>query len=410
MGSKAKKTDSLDRQAEIRDLASAIEQKLSVDDCQLQPFYHEVKNEIIQSDMVQVLSRYFLSRWSPELGPVTTLIIMRLRAYCYYNKVTGETRDWCFPSMSKLASEIGVSTRTVERALNPTDKKKSFLLEQFIRREHRYVYDAKAGKKRRTSDMYHVSMDDPIHPDDEAELKRKTADRLAKAEHTADIHVLFDSNNIAPTRQNGGKVPPTRQIDGYIYPDKLTEEEVLLRDSSTATAQPSCSDDISPRRDRSAAVAAVRSLFRNQISERLIHQIIDDTSLENLCNQLAWFKHRDASWARKGPVAAFVAYCRQEASEPDSLAAARKRLETAVTNTEDASLKEAYQSFLDDEYILARTSLTDEDLAVLKAQVSDDLRPMGLGDNENSKVFLALLREKILKRSCVPSFTVWKSK
>lgn len=146
---------------------------LTPEQARLLPFYHDLKNEIVEPDKVVVSSQYFWTRWAPRLGPTLTALVVCLRRHCYYNKLTQERRDWCFPEQATLAREIGVeSTKTIRAALQHPEAA------YFVRREARYVYDPHRGKKVRTSDMYYVAMDDPLTPEDEALLVVRATERL----------------------------------------------------------------------------------------------------------------------------------------------------------------------------------------------------------------------------------------
>ena len=111
----------------------------------LEPCHKEIRNGIVEPEEVVVFSQYFLKKWGPRLGPTLTLLIIRLRMYCYYNKRTKEKRDWCFPSQKTLAEDLGVSSKTIEREL------KREIAREFIKRKPRYVYNQKLNKKIRNT-------------------------------------------------------------------------------------------------------------------------------------------------------------------------------------------------------------------------------------------------------------------
>src|SRR4030067_3676927 len=101
----------------------------------LLPFYHQLENDIKQPDRIRIQTDYFWRKWASQLGPTLTVLIITLRSYCYYNKITKEKRDWCFPEQKTLAANIGVSVDTVQRELRRQ------ITQKFIRREPRYRYD-----------------------------------------------------------------------------------------------------------------------------------------------------------------------------------------------------------------------------------------------------------------------------
>jgi hypothetical protein len=155
---------------------------LTPEQARLLPFYHDLRNEIVEPDKVVVSTQYFWTKWAPRLGPTLTALVVCLRRHCYYNRATHERRDWCFPEQATLAREIGVeTTKTIRAALGHP------LATLFVRREARYVYDPARGKKIRTSDIYHVAMDDPLTPADEARLALRAAERLLDEGRGAEI-------------------------------------------------------------------------------------------------------------------------------------------------------------------------------------------------------------------------------
>jgi hypothetical protein len=185
------------------------EPALTIEQAKLLPFYHDLRNEIVEPEKVVVTSQYFWTKWAPRLGPTLTALVVCLRRHCYYNRITQERRDWCFPEQATLAREIGVeSTKTIRAALGEP------LAAYFIRREARYVYDPKRGKKVRTSDMYYVAMDDPLTPEDEALLTVRAAERLLQEGRRAELALEAPP----PTRSKGEKRPqigrPSRASPG----------------------------------------------------------------------------------------------------------------------------------------------------------------------------------------------------
>ncbi len=163
---------------EIEQLAA----QLDPEDILVLPYYHDLENDLKQPDRVRIQTDYFWRYWAPELGPTLTALVIALRSHCYYNRITKEKRDWCFPRQETLGKEIGVSRKTVMRALRDP------LAEHFIRREKRYRYDQTAKQTLRSADLYHVAMDDPIHPDHHGRINLLAAERILReaAQKTAE--------------------------------------------------------------------------------------------------------------------------------------------------------------------------------------------------------------------------------
>jgi hypothetical protein len=63
----SKKRDK-ERKQEIKD-------KLTDGQIEIQPFYHDLRNEIVQPRNIIVETKYFWDKWKPRLGPTLTVII-----------------------------------------------------------------------------------------------------------------------------------------------------------------------------------------------------------------------------------------------------------------------------------------------------------------------------------------------
>jgi hypothetical protein len=204
------------------------EVKLTPEQIKLLPFYYDLKNSIIEPDKIVVSTQYFWDNWVPLLGPTLSVLIIRLRRYCYYNKITKEKRDWCYPDQIKLAKEIGVSADTVQRELNRD------IAKHFVTRKSRYIYNETLKKKVRASDIYYIAMDDPLMSEDENKLAVMAAERIL-SQHMEkqqiipkcqnDTQVKEKSVNTPPKPQNAVQVskkdintpPPKPQNGTYIY-------------------------------------------------------------------------------------------------------------------------------------------------------------------------------------------------
>ena len=143
------------------------------DSLAVQEVYANVYNEIVKPDKVFVGTQYFRRRWVPLLGPALSWVITALRQHCYWNKGTGEKRDWCLITQEALAQEAGISVATLKRLLKHEHADK-FIMQV----SHRYRYDARLRKQVRQRSMYQIRMDDPLVPEDEVLLKERLAEQL----------------------------------------------------------------------------------------------------------------------------------------------------------------------------------------------------------------------------------------
>lgn len=178
------------------------------------PFYHELRNALVRPERVKLQTDYFWQKWVPLLGPVRTLIVMRMRQFGYYNRQTGELRDEVARTYGEIAQSIGVSTRSLERYFEsepdpgggPFRVLKDPLLARFIRLRHQYVWRPGKSAPERTTNEYKIAMDEPLTPDDEAALRLAAARRLR--------HGPGDEREGRLGRAAARK-PHTRQIGGY---------------------------------------------------------------------------------------------------------------------------------------------------------------------------------------------------
>ena len=147
-----------------------------------QAYYNEPYNALVKPHRFLC---YFRQRWMRELGPLGTLIVLHLRGLCYYNPDKGELRDICEVRMEEIAEAVGVSRATVARELSDkaSGEPVNPALRRFVMRQQQYNLTEKGI--RRAATLYHVSMDDPIHPEDELQyalLSRQFLERQSARE------------------------------------------------------------------------------------------------------------------------------------------------------------------------------------------------------------------------------------
>ena len=141
----------------------------------LQEAYANLYNEIVKPDRIFVATQYFRKNWVPRLGSSLAWVIIALRQHCYWSRESGEKRDWCLISQEELAGEAGISVATLKRLLKREHADK-FIIEV----THRYRYDPNKRKQVRKKSRYRLRMDDPLMPEDEALLREKLAQQLAR--------------------------------------------------------------------------------------------------------------------------------------------------------------------------------------------------------------------------------------
>lgn len=95
------------------------------------PDYADRREEIVQPERVVQQFQYFWDRWVPMLGPLPSVIYMKLRQFAYYNRRSGELREEITrcPKQETLAKSVGVkdkkavmmrALKTLSRAFTPT--------------------------------------------------------------------------------------------------------------------------------------------------------------------------------------------------------------------------------------------------------------------------------------------------
>lgn len=244
---------------------------------ELQPFFHDVKNTIVQPKQIVVGTRYFWEKWAPRLGPTLTVLIVRLRMHCYYNQATQERRDWCFPTQQTLAEEAGVSRWTVMRELKKPEAR------QFVRVQLRSRYDAVRRQTVRISSLYHVAMDDPLIEEDHgrAAAMLVAGAVLQKAEERQDPHC--------------GIVDAGRQVEERAFTGKPAETLVanlgyhmvhIATGPSGSKMQPEKEpEDISPDVD-----VIARELIEEQVTTGVAHRLARQFPAEVIREKMALVK------------------------------------------------------------------------------------------------------------------------
>ncbi len=256
-------------------------------------------------------TRYFWRNWRPLLGNSLAVLIIEARQRCYHNRKSGESRNWFYSSMGELAGAVGFGIKKTINLLKQPHASK------FITYKQTYRYDPAKGKRIKGKCFFQVSLTDPLTPDDEAKpLRQNIHSDVSKREQ--------------PTGQNNRKVShqserPTCRNSLNIYNtiNNINISATATTNNNIITNEKKGEQNYRSRSEQKL-IKAVRKTFKNRISERKIVELIEKTGLENVVNQLKWLPHRDNSWARNGPVVAFIVYCEQQLEEPETLKARQR--------------------------------------------------------------------------------------
>lgn len=136
----------------------------------LQRAYGNRRAAVIQPERGMFLTLYFFNKWLPLLGHSAMTVILAARSMCYWNPLTGELRNSIDTEMSELARRAAVSVRTVKDVL-ANDLVQRYFLRYIVRRI------MTPNGVRTAGITLLVRMDDPITPDDQAELNLPEEER-----------------------------------------------------------------------------------------------------------------------------------------------------------------------------------------------------------------------------------------
>ncbi len=178
------------------------------------PYYHQLENEITKPNQGVYVTRYFLTKWQPALGSEASSIVLALR-------LLADKDGRTFASIETIAQYAGMSIRSIKRwisdneqAIQPCSPER---VEQW-RLLHAYFLRSKSSRYllkkdpvrgaivRRTTSLYEVAMDDPVHPTDEGKLFALAAERLVQ-EEVAKRQNELKNNEIRHKGQTGPKGP-----------------------------------------------------------------------------------------------------------------------------------------------------------------------------------------------------------
>lgn len=185
------KTNDNPRVAELVDQFASMSPDAARKQITVLPYYHQIENEITKSKQGIFVTSYFLTKWAPTLGHPAMNIVLALQKLA-------DKDGYTFASLGTIAERAGVSVPTLKRWLstNPSvwEKRSSHQRKQwellhkyFLKsKKRRYIqgYDeAGQSRARRTTNLYQIAVDDPIHPEDEGKLYALAAERIANQEY-----------------------------------------------------------------------------------------------------------------------------------------------------------------------------------------------------------------------------------
>lgn len=135
-----------------------------------QGVYHNPEDAIIQPAQKEYnqATQYYRKKWRPLLGPTLSELIRELRQRCHYKS----KRDKFLTTYKSLAAALGVSERTVKRAL-ARDKEGRFANEHlnYFIADIQVIRESKGkGEIRTKGTRFLIYLTDTLTPDDRTKL------------------------------------------------------------------------------------------------------------------------------------------------------------------------------------------------------------------------------------------------
>lgn len=256
----------------------------------LDPFYWDLRNKLIAPERNLVVSYYFLDRWAPLLGADYTAAVLQLRRLALDSPHRGSVTL----TQDLLAQRLSVSLRKLQRLFAPScfTAPDTWFLPLFVRLTPNHCTDPLTGQARQAATTYRIAIDDPLHPEDEDSLLPQLAPREA-----ADL--LHQGLEPLPV------------------PDLAADTEDLL-----------------------ARLRAELPSLVTSAAQKLLRTV----GPEVMARQLDWLPQRDLSWAKRGPAAAYVTYCRNNEPPPPVVEQQERVAQAALLHEADRSAAETQAS------------------------------------------------------------------
>jgi hypothetical protein len=209
--------------------------------------YGDLYNSIARPERKYAVSHYLRTRWAPLLGAARFWFVIALRQRCFWNG----KQDWCVVDMETLAHESGLSLRTVNRIVAASDEPtganeaggtdmaddRDGLVAWFFDKKHRRRYNRHVGRTVNAPNRYHVLLDDPLTPADQAALtcalRRALHDRSPEGTLMALQRLCERGPNILYERDGLVPAEPSEVLPGAFVLD-LVELQCPLPDRESA--------------------------------------------------------------------------------------------------------------------------------------------------------------------------------
>jgi hypothetical protein len=165
----------------LRARRAQIRTQLEGVDVTLLPYYGSARDRIIRPDRALILRSYFVERWLPRLSGDELKVVVVLRNLARVHGVeTGSPTVEV--TIRHLVDLTGISRGTLNRLL-AADHLRERPLGQFVQKQAQRVPGIIGTIQ--GPNIYHVRMDDPIAPEDEATLREALADLEMERRYSA---------------------------------------------------------------------------------------------------------------------------------------------------------------------------------------------------------------------------------
>lgn len=165
----------------LRARRAQIRAQLEGVDVTLLPYYGSARDRVIRPDRALILRSYFIERWLPRLtgDELKVLVVLRNLARVHGVETGSPTVE---VTIRHLVALTGISRGTLNRLL-AADHLRDRPLGQFVQKQAQRVPGIIGTIQ--GPNIYHVRMDDPIAPEDEAALREALADLEMERRYSA---------------------------------------------------------------------------------------------------------------------------------------------------------------------------------------------------------------------------------
>jgi hypothetical protein len=165
----------------LRARRAQIRAQLEGVDVTLLPYYGSARDRVIRPDRALILRSYFIERWLPRLSgdEMKVVIVLRNLARVHGVEAGSPTVE---VTIRHLVDLTGISRGTLNRLL-AADHLRERSLGQFVQKQAQRVPGIIGTIQ--GPNIYHVRMDDPIAPEDEAALREALADLEMERRYSA---------------------------------------------------------------------------------------------------------------------------------------------------------------------------------------------------------------------------------